>query len=518
MSSVLYRKYRSQNFDELIGQEHITKILKNAVKSNQLTHAYLFVGSRGTGKTSTARILAKSINCENPSKDGNPCGECGICRSINNGSFLDLIEIDAASNRGIDQIRELKEKIEFSPTEGKYKVYIIDEVHMLTTEAFNALLKTLEEPPAHVIFVLATTEVHKLPATILSRCQRYDFRLGTDKEIEEVIDRSAKGEGVEIEEDAMKILVNNARGSYRDALSLLDVVFSGQSGKDKKITEKEVRSLLGLPDIEMVDLLLTYLSDNEPKKALELIEDIEDKGVNFQQFVSYTLEILREALVAKIKNEELEYQFYSKVSQRDILRLVKAFLDIERSLKGSGNQSLVIEMIIPEFCISEGNEEEEEEEEEEDTAEEYVDKAVDSKKASNKATNDKDIDFKVIKKEWKKVAEGIKPIHKHLYAFLDTSKPIKYEDGKLHIEVPFQFYKDQIDSPQSREAISQVLRDTFNISCRVECTVNEKAKPRMKSNMDVVLKNIPKKKEGKPEGNPYKPSLSADVEAIFEGM
>jgi chromosomal replication initiation ATPase DnaA len=175
-------------------------------------------------------------------------------------------------------------------------------------------------------------------------------------------------------------------------------------------------------------------------------------------------------------------------------------------------------MIIPEFCISEGNEEEEEEEEEEDTAEEYVDKAVDSKKASNKATNDKDIDFKVIKKEWKKVAEGIKPIHKHLYAFLDTSKPIKYEDGKLHIEVPFQFYKDQIDSPQSREAISQVLRDTFNISCRVECTVNEKAKPRMKSNMDVVLKNIPKKKEGKPEGNPYKPSLSADVEAIFEGM
>jgi DNA polymerase-3 subunit gamma/tau len=517
MSSVLYQKYRSQNFDELIGQEHITKILKNAVKNNQLTHAYLFVGSRGTGKTSAARILAKAINCENPTKDGNPCGECGICKAINRGNFLDLIEIDAASNRGIDQIRELKEKLEFSPTEGKYKVYIIDEVHMLTTEAFNALLKTLEEPPKHVIFVLATTEVHKLPPTILSRCQRYDFRLGTDKEIQEVIERSAKGEGMKIEDNAMKILVRNAMGSYRDALSLLDVVFSGQSGKDKKITEDEVRLLLGLPDVEMVDLLLTHLADNEPKEALELIEDIEEKGINFQQFVSYTLEILREALVSKIKDEELDYQFYTKVSQRDILRLVKSFLDIERSLKGSSNQSLVMEMIIPEFCVPQSREEEEEEEEEEDLSEEYVDNDVDSSSSASVTVVHDDVDFKDIEKNWSKVAKAIKPIHKHLYAFLDTSKPIKYEKGKLHIEVPFQFYKDQIDCPQSRDAISDVLKDIFNISCGLECTVNEKAKPRMKSSVDVVLKNLPKKKEKKQEAEKsFKPNL--DVEAIFEGM
>jgi DNA polymerase-3 subunit gamma/tau len=517
MSSVLYQKYRSQNFDELIGQEHITKILKNAVKSNQLTHAYLFVGSRGTGKTSAARILAKAINCENPTKEGNPCGECGICRGISGGNFLDLIEIDAASNRGIDQIRELKEKIEFSPTEGKYKVYIIDEVHMLTSEAFNALLKTLEEPPEHVIFILATTEVHKLPPTILSRCQRYDFRLGTDKEIQEVIQRSADGEGVKIEDEAMKILVRNAMGSYRDALSLLDVVFSGQSGKDKKITEEEVSVLLGLPDIEMVDLLLTSLADNEPKKALELIENIEEKGVNFQQFVSYTLEILREALVAKIKDDELDYQFYSKVSQRDILRLVKAFLDIERGLKGSGNQSLVVEMIIPEFCVSQNSEEEEEEEEEEDLSEEYVDNDVDSNTASTVTVVDTDIDFKQIKKNWDKVAKAIKPVHKHLYAFLDTSKPVEYNNGKLHIEVPFQFYKEQIDCPQSREAINQVIKEIFNISCRLECSVNEKAKPRMKTSVDVVLKNLPKKKEEKQsQAKSFKSNI--DVEAIFEGM
>ena len=516
MSSVLYTKYRSQNFDELIGQEHITKILKNAVKKDQLTHAYLFVGSRGTGKTSTARILSKAINCQKPTKDGNPCNECDVCKSINNGNFLDLIEIDAASNRGIDQIRELKEKIEFSPTEAKYKIYIIDEVHMLTTEAFNALLKTLEEPPKHVIFILATTEVHKLPATILSRCQRYDFRLGTDKEIREVIERSSKGEGIKLEDEAVKILVNNARGSYRDALSLLDVIFSGDSGKDKKITEEEVRTLLGLPDIDMVDILLNSLVQDDSKKALEIIENIEEKGVNFQQYVSYTLEILREALVAKIKGNKLEYKFFEKVSQRDILRLVKAFLDIERSLKGSSNQSLVMEMIIPSFCTNGEHEEEEEEEEEEDSSDDYADKVV---VKDNVKTVNIDIDFNHVKNDWGKVAEGIKPIHKHLYAFLSSSKPTKFEDGKLFIEVPFQFYKDQIDCPKSKNAISKILKDLFQIPEGFICIVNEKAKPRMKSSPDVVLERVPvKKKQVNERKNFSRKKLSPDLEAIFEGM
>ena len=516
MSSVLYRKYRSQNFDELIGQEHITKILKNAVKKDQLTHAYLFVGSRGTGKTSTARILAKAVNCQNPTKDGNPCNECDICKSVNSGTFLDLIEIDAASNRGIDQIRELKEKIEFSPTEGKYKVYIIDEVHMLTTEAFNALLKTLEEPPKHVIFILATTEVHKLPPTILSRCQRYDFRLGTDKEIRKVIERSSKGEGIKLEEEAIKILVNNAKGSYRDALSLLDVVFSGESGKDKKITEDEVRTLLGLPDIDTVDSLLSSLIEDNSKKALEIIENIEEKGVNYQQYVSYTLEILREALVAKIKGEELEYKFFDKVSQRDILRFVKAFLEIERNLKGSSNQSLVLEMVIPSFCTNGDHEEEEEEEEEEDSSDEYAGKVVvqDSRKQINV-----NVDFDNIRNKWDKVADGIKPIHKHLYAFVSSSKPVKFEEGKLYIEVPFQFYKDQIDTPKNKNAISKILKDLFEIPEGFICTVNEKVKPRMKSSPDVVLERVPVKKKPSSEKKTFsRKKLSPDLEAIFDGM
>lgn len=351
MSQVLYRKYRSQSFDELIGQEHITKILKNAVKQQSLSHAYLFVGSRGTGKTSTARILAKAINCKTPSKDGNPCNECSACKSISNGSFLDLIEIDAASNRGIDQIRDLKEKIEFTPTEGKYKIYIIDEVHMLTNEAFNALLKTLEEPPSHVIFMLATTEAHKLPPTIVSRCQRYDFKLGGTDEIKSVIAGAAKKEGVKLSEDAVKLLAENARGSYRDALSLLDVVVSGQLGSAKpdEVSETEIRAILGIPDTTMVYYFLEKLIYKDGVASLKLIKELEEKGVNLQQFVKYILSMLREILVKKISGTfaDNEYSFANELSQRQVIELINIFINVEKNLKYSTIPALLLEMVIP---------------------------------------------------------------------------------------------------------------------------------------------------------------------------
>jgi len=272
--SSLYQKYRSTNFDEIKGQEHITRLLKNAVKGKQISHGYLFVGSRGTGKTSMARIMAKAVNCLALTSSGNPCNECSVCKSIADGTFLDLIEIDAASNRGIDQIRELKEKIEFSPSEGQFKVYIVDEVHMLTTEAFNALLKTLEEPPKHVIFIFATTDVHKLPPTILSRCQRYDFRLGTDGEIKSLIEEIAKKEKIHIKGDALDLIVNNAKGSYRDALSILDVVYSGQEDTKQEITMEEVRKILGIPDSDQVLNLLHSLLVGDGSKSLEIIESL----------------------------------------------------------------------------------------------------------------------------------------------------------------------------------------------------------------------------------------------------
>lgn len=532
MPSVLYRKYRAQNFDQLIGQNHITKLLKNAVKTNQISQAYLFVGSRGTGKTSAARILAKAVNCLNPSKDGNPCNECDICKAITNGSMMDLIEIDAASNRGIDQIRELKEKIEFSPTEGKYKVYIIDEVHMLTTEAFNALLKTLEEPPAHVIFILATTDVHKLPPTILSRCQRYDFRLGTDEEISKVISNVAKEEGIGIEDKALALLIQNAKGSYRDALSLLDVVYSGQEKGKAQITEEEVRGILGLPDFDKVTVLLGNLFEGDGKKALEIIEGLEEKGVNLQQFTNYTLSILRDILVGKIKGKlPKELELFSDWDVRTVHRVINLFLEAENRIKYASNQALVLEMIVPEMMKDAPVE----------STVKIVNTDVKNKIAPQKENvpsevaedseeeedeiSGEDISVDDIKKRWESFVLEVKPFNNHLYAFLENANVMGFNEGVLTIEVPFSFHKERIEIPRSREVITLVFKKIFGTSCKLVCNINEKMRAPKKSDADFVLRNLtttPKKevpKEDDQGKNFYKGKRNtAEIEAVFEGM
>ena len=520
MSTVLYRKYRAQNFDEIVGQEHITKILKNAVKDSQLSHAFLFVGSRGTGKTSMARILAKAVNCMKPKKDGNPCNECENCQSISNGNFMDLIEIDAASNRGIDQIRELKERIEFAPSKGNFKIYIIDEVHMLTTEAFNALLKTLEEPPEHVIFILATTDVHKLPATILSRCQRYDFRLGNEQEIRTTLEEILKKEKIKVEEKGLDIIVRNARGSYRDALSLLDVVINSQSkGKDpKKITIEEVRAVLGIPEVYMVNDLLSSLIEGNSKEALKCIKELEEKGTNLAQFTSFTLEVLREVLVSKISGEGIkEYSFSKDLSLKEILFLIKEFLNVERELKNTTNQILIFQMLIPIFL-----------KEESDVktpprvilAQSDVVKSgtiVEGRSESVEVINTDVINVCLddVVKSWKSIVNSIKPLNTTLFAFLDSSKPTSIQENVLNIEVPFKFYKDQIDAPKSRELIGGVLFDTLGTHCKINCLVNDSVRPKLQSNADVVLRNVPVIKKKVVE---EKKSIKQDIEAIFAGM
>lgn len=532
MSTVLYRKYRSQNFDELVGQDHITKILKNAVKKDQLSHAYLLVGSRGTGKTSTARILAKAVNCKSPLKDGNPCNKCEICESISNGNFLDLIEIDAASNRGIDQIRELKERIEFSPSEGRFKVYIIDEVHMLTNEAFNALLKTLEEPPAHIIFILATTDVHKLPATILSRCQRYDFRLGSDEEIRKTLKEIVKKEKIKVEDGAMDILVRNSKGSYRDALSLLDVVVNGQSndGNSNIVTEDETRQILGLPELNIVNNLLGALMEGNAQLALECIKELEVKGTNLSQFVSYTLEILREILVAKLSGLNTpHYPFSKDMDQKKLVSLINAFLNAERDLKSTSSPILVVQMLIPIFCS-------EEKVLESKTKEKKVEKKRDVKTGTilekksekieviNSDANILNVDD--IQKRWKDIVERVKPQNNTLSAFLSVSKAVEIKGDVLNIEVPFKFYKDQIEDYASKQIICTSINEVLGVNCRVSCTVNDTVKPKLQSSADVVLKNIPviekkdskEKKEEKVKPEFKKKNLGADVEAIFAGM
>ncbi len=303
MSFAVYRRYRPQTVSELLGQTAITETIKNAAASDRLAHAYLFYGPRGCGKTSTARIIAKLANCEKRLSDpefkklGEPCNECRACREINEGRALDVIEIDAASNRGIDEIRALKEGIRLSPTSYKYKVFIIDEVHQLTKEAFNALLKTLEEPPAHAIFILATTEYEKIPATILSRVQRFGFKKATVKKIVEKLSMIAKDSNINISPEALTLIGSAADGSFRDAESLFDQVTSME---DKEITLSEVELLLGKTGDRKIIELTDKIIKNDLQGALEFLHSADEAGNNLVQLTKDTIHWLRKALVLSL--------------------------------------------------------------------------------------------------------------------------------------------------------------------------------------------------------------------------
>ncbi len=296
-AQALYRKWRSQTFDDVVGQEHITVTLRNALREGRLSHAYLFTGPRGTGKTSTARILAKAINCLADDPTVRPCNVCRICLAITEGRQLDLIEIDAASNRGIDEIRDLREKIGFRPNEARYKVYIIDEVHMLTKEAFNALLKTLEEPPPHAVFVLATTEPDRVPETVRSRCQRFDFRRIPTAEIVEHLADILKAEGGQAETEALVAIARRSTGSMRDAVSLLDQLLSYG---DERLTLNRVEGVLGLVNAQTIGKLTDYLAANDAAAGLALINRLVSDGVELGQLVDQIVAYLRGVLFMRV--------------------------------------------------------------------------------------------------------------------------------------------------------------------------------------------------------------------------
>lgn len=289
-----YRKYRPQTFAHLVGQNHINQTLLNALKTERVSHAYLFTGPRGTGKTSTARLMAKAINCLN-TKENEPCNECEICTEITDGRLIDLIEIDAASNRGIDEIRDLREKINFAPSRAKSKVYIIDEVHMLTKEAFNALLKTLEEPPSHVYFILATTEVHKIPETILSRCQRFDFKRIDDNALIERLRYIAAEEGIEAEPEAIELIAHHAEGGLRDAIGLLE-----QLTTENRLSMDHVKSVLGVSGVASMEKLYEYLNAGASTEGLKEISEMYEQGVDLTFFNKRFLEFLRKRLLLSV--------------------------------------------------------------------------------------------------------------------------------------------------------------------------------------------------------------------------
>lgn len=294
MYQVLYRKWRPQTFSDVVGQPHVTASLSGAVKSGRLSHAYLFTGSRGTGKTSCAKILAKAVNCEHPI-NGNPCNACNTCRGIDNGSILDVIEIDAASNNGVDNIRDLREEANYTPTAAKYRVYIIDEVHMLSTGAFNALLKTLEEPPEHVKFILATTEVHKLPSTILSRCQRFDFKRIEPQDIAARLLYVANEEGIALTEDGARLIARIADGAMRDALSLLDRC----AAYGAEITEAVVSDAAGLAGREYLFALTEAVAARDSAKTLSLLNDLYNNACNMERLLADLLSHFRNMMLAR---------------------------------------------------------------------------------------------------------------------------------------------------------------------------------------------------------------------------
>ncbi len=290
----LYRKWRPLEFEDVKGQEHIVTTLKNQIRADRIGHAYLFCGTRGTGKTTVAKIFAKAVNCEHP-VDGSPCGECPTCKAIAEGRSMNVIEIDAASNNGVDNIREIRDEVQYSPTEGRYKVYIIDEVHMLSIGAFNALLKTLEEPPAYVIFILATTEAHKIPVTILSRCQRYDFHRISIETIAGRLSQLMEAEHINVEEKAIRYVAKAADGSMRDALSLLDQCIAFYLGQDLKY--ENVLEVLGAVDTAVFAEMLSYILKADTYACMQLLEQIIMQGRDLGQFVSDFVLNLRNLLI-----------------------------------------------------------------------------------------------------------------------------------------------------------------------------------------------------------------------------
>ena len=355
--TALYRKFRPINFDEMVGQEHITETLKRQIIAERVGHAYLFNGGRGTGKTSAAKILARAVNCLNP-HDGEPCNECEICKDILSGALTDVVEMDAASNNSVEDIRGIREEVNFLPTKAKYRVYIIDEVHMLSTGAFNALLKTLEEPPKHVKFVLATTEPQKIPATILSRCQRFDFKRISNSDVIKRLKIICKESNIEITEDALRIIAVLSEGAMRDAISILERCAGEQKGQ---VDENQVRDLVGIPKAMQINSVVKAIAESDAQNTIEQTNIIINEGKDIDNFLWEIIKYIKDILVYKasgttnIYNKEEEKQISElseQVSKEKLLNLIYELSELANTIKWSSQKSIMFQAGMIKACMN----------------------------------------------------------------------------------------------------------------------------------------------------------------------
>jgi DNA polymerase-3 subunit gamma/tau len=492
MHKALYRAYRPQTFDDMVGQRHVIKTLKNQIKNDNIGHAYLFTGTRGTGKTSTAKIFARAVNCLN-SVDQEPCNKCETCESILNDNTMDTIEIDAASNNSVDDIRELRESVKYSPTNCKYKVYIIDEVHMLSQGAFNALLKTLEEPPSYVIFILATTEPHKIPATILSRCQRFDFKRVTVDEMVKRMQDICAGENIEAEEKALNLIATNSQGALRDALSILDQCMS--FGEDK-ITYDDVVELMGTVNIDQLFDLSQYIIDQDIKKSLQSLNEFISWGKDIRNLVNDLISHFRNIMVCKVSKDmedilslpedtiEKIFKQSEGVEINSLIRILNVLSETQDSIKSSSNQRVMVEVAVMKIAQPTFEDSKEALLDRIENLEKIIESGniriapqssgeeayVNTKLAEEIHTETKHYeevkseDVELVESSWKEVLKQIKKDKKMpIYALLTEAKNFNVHNNELYIvfDDKFSFAKDRLSAKETHEYIEKVVRSVM---------------------------------------------------------